>query len=364
MAGEPKKYRVGVIGAGAIAQAFHLPGYAKNDHVQLVSFADPVPERHKEMGKLFPEVVGYAHYKDMLAKEKLDVVSVCTPNKYHAEAAIAALEAGSHVLCEKPVATTLLEADEMIAAAKKARKKFMIGYTHRLFSGTKHCREILTAKGLGKPFMIRVRFAHGGPYPGWAKSDWFYDPEMAAGGAMLDMGIHAIDLCLWLFGPITAVTAKAATLFKKIPVDDNALLLLEFKSGALGYIEVGWTSKPGFSGIEIYGTEGSLICDYNRSLVQYGGKAAAGKDGTMEWKALDRTPTEGGWAAEIGYWIDVVRGEEKLTMDGKAGRDALAVALAAYKSSDAGKRIPIEEDLEKAKAPKAKPRAKAKEKAE
>lgn len=327
---EQPKYRAGVIGAGAIAQACHLRGYDKNDYAQLVSYSDPDPERHKEMGKAFPELTGYAHYRDMLEREKLDVVSVCTPNKYHAEAAIAALEAGCHVLCEKPMAVTLAETDAIIAAAKKARKKLMVGYTHRLFSGTKLVKETLDAKTLGKVYMIRVRFAHGGPFPGWAKSDWFYHREYSAGGAMLDMGIHAIDLCLWLIGPIVGVSAKTGTLAKKIEVEDTALMMVEFKNGALGNIEVGWTSKQGFTGFEIYGSEGSLLCDYNRGVRLFGGKGAK----EQEWKLLTKTPTEGGWAEEIGYWLDVVRGTEKLTMDGKSGRNALEVALAAYASNE------------------------------
>ena len=340
MAGN-KDYRVGGIGAGAIAQACHLPGYDKHSQATLVAFADPEPARHKEMAKLFPELTGYAHYKDMLAKEKLDVVSVCTPNKYHASATIAALDAHCHVLCEKPIATSLKEADQMIAAARNVRKKLMIGFTHRLFGGVNRCKDMLTDKDLGKPFMIRVRFAHGGPYPGWAKGTWFYEKDLAMGGAMLDMGIHAIDLCLWLMGPVVSVMGKAATLIKKIEVDDNALMILEFKNGALGYIEVGWTSKPGFTGFEIYGTKGSLICDYNKGLQLCGGKASAGADSTIEWKTLDRHPATGGWAVEIDHWMDVVLGNKKLTMTGKDGRNALEVALAAYKSSNTGRRIAL-----------------------
>jgi len=339
----PKKkiYKAATIGAGAIAQACHMPGYVRNPNVELVAFADPVPARHKEVHATFDGVRGYRDFREMLKKEDLDVVSICTPNKIHAPAAIAALKAGCHVLCEKPVATTLGDTDRMIETAKQTRKKFMVGFTHRLFTGTNRCKELLAKKALGKPFMIRVRFAHGGPYPGWAKDKWFYDPILAAGGALLDMGIHAIDQCLWLLGPITAVTAKSATLVKKIEVDDNALLLLEFKNGALGYIEVGWTSKPGFSGLEIYGTEGSLICDYVNGLKLIGGTASAGTDSRTEWELLDKTPTKGGWETEIDHWVDVVLGKEKLTMTGKTGRDALEVALAAYQSSRTGKKVKI-----------------------
>lgn len=337
----PSNYRVGIIGAGAIAQVCHMPGYARNDRADLAAFADPALARHKEVRQLFGELKGYKDYRDMLANESLDVVSVCTPNKFHAEAAIAALKAGCHVLCEKPMAVTLKEADRMIAAASDARKKLMVGFTHRFFAGPRRCKELLAKKALGKPFMIRVRFAHGGPYPGWAKSDWFYKPDLAGGGALFDMGIHAIDLCLWLFGPVAAVSARASTLVRKIEVDDNALLMLEFESGALGYIEVGWTSKPGFAGMEIYGTDASLICDYRNGVKMVGGKASAGRDNTTEWQMLEPKPAAGGWDIEIDHWLEVVRGKENLTMDGAAGRAALEVALAAYKSSQTGRRIAI-----------------------
>lgn len=341
----PKKriYRVGVIGAGAIAQACHMPGYAKNKSCELVAFADPTPDRHKEMKRTFPDVKGYKDHKEMLRKEQLDIVSVCAPNKFHAPCTIQALEKGCHVLCEKPMAATLKEADKMLEAAKKARKKLMIGFTHRLFAGPMKCKELLAKKALGKPFMLRVRFAHGGPYKGWAReAKSFYDPKIAIGGAMFDMGIHAIDLALWLFGPAAGVMAKTATIVKKIDLDDNAIIVLEFKKGMLGYIEVGWTSKPGFSGLEIYGTEGSAICDYVNGLKLCGGTASASGKNVNEWKMLEKDPTRGGWDVEIDHWLDVVSGKRKLEMDGKAGRAALEAALAAYKSSKSGKWVALD----------------------
>ncbi len=334
-----RPYRVGVIGAGAISQALHFPGYKKDKRATLAAFADPTAERHAEVIEKFGKLAPYTDYREMLAKEKLDIVSVATPNAFHAEQAIAAFNAGCHVLCEKPVATTLKEADAILAAAKRARKKLMIGFSHRMFTGPQKCKELLTKGAIGTPFMIRVRFAHGGPYPGWAKNSWFYNKKLSKGGAMLDMGIHAIDLCHWLIGPVKNVSARAATLIKPIEVDDNALLQLEFENKALGYIEVGWTSPPGFSGFEIYGTKGSMICDYAKGLSMCTGKSSAGRDSTMTWKVLDAKPLRGGWDVEIGHWLDVIEGKVPHTLTGQAGRDALAVALAAYKSSDTGKRV-------------------------
>ena len=338
---QPTKYRAGVIGAGAISQALHLPGYRKDRRATLVAFADPAVARHAEVLEAYPRMHAYTDHLEMLAAEDLDVVSVASPNVFHAEQAIAALRAGCHVLCEKPIATTLRDANRMIAASKKARKKLMIGFTHRMLTGPQRCKRLLSEKAIGKPFMIRVRLAHGGPYPGWAKNSWFYNKELSAGGAMLDMGIHAIDLCHWLMGPIASVSARAATLIKKIEVDDNALLQLEFGNGALGYIEVGWTSMPGFSGFEIYGTKGSLICDYVKGLQLCSGKASAGKDSVVKWTMLDKDPTRGGWDVEIKHWLDILDAKERLTMSGAAGRHALQVALAAYSSSETGRRVRI-----------------------
>ncbi len=336
-----KPYRIGIIGAGAITQALHFPGYKQDRRAKLVAFADPSTDRHAEIITKFGKLAAYTDYRDMLANESIDVVSVATPNVFHAKQAIAALNAGCHVLCEKPIAATLREADQMLAAAKRARKKLMIGFSHRMFSGPQKCKELLSKKTIGTPFMIRVRFAHGGPYPGWAKNSWFYKKSLSKGGAMLDMGIHAIDLCHWMLGPIKSVSGRAVTLIKPIEVDDNALLQLEFAQGALGYIEVGWTSPPGFSGFEIYGTKGSIICDYAKGLSLCTGKSSAGRDSTMQWKLIDPKPTRGGWDIEIKHWLDVIEGKVPHTLTGQAGRDALEVALAAYKSSDTGRRISI-----------------------
>ncbi len=336
-----KKLRAGVIGAGAIAQACHLPGYAKNRHVDLVAIADPTAARHREVLAQCPDIHVYKTHGAMLAKEDLDVVSICSPNTYHARHAIAAFKAGCHVLCEKPMALSLDDADDMMAAAKQARRKLMIGFTHRLLRGNQRCKQMLKDRALGKPFMIRARLAHGGPIPGWAKDRWFYDKKKAGGGALLDMGIHAIDQCLWMMGPVKSVSANAATIVKKIPVDDNAVLSLEFASGALGYIEVGWTSQPGFIGAEIYGTKGSLINNYLTGLQLCAGKASAGTDDVTKWTMLDRKPATGGWPIEIDTWIDVIRGKTPLSMTGATGRAALEVALAAYESSRTGRRIDL-----------------------
>jgi len=205
-------YTAAVIGCGSIAQHLHLPGYAKRKEITRIIGVDPEPARLAEIQANFPIAAVYADYREMFAHEHPDFVSVCTPNVFHAEQAIAALQSGAALLLEKPMTLTLEEAHAVAMTAQQVGKPVMIGFSHRFYRGNQRVKALLQEGAIGEPFMMRVRFAHSGPFPGWAKSDWFYDPKRAGGGALLDMGIHAIDLCQWLIGPITSVAAQMGTL--------------------------------------------------------------------------------------------------------------------------------------------------------
>lgn len=335
-----KKYTVATIGAGAIAQGLHLPGYNKREDVDRIVIADPIPERIEEAKSQFRIAEAYSNYADMLAAETPDFVSVCSPNKFHAEHAIAALNAGAHLLLEKPMTLTLQEADAVKAAQDKSGKKVMIGFSHRLIHSNKKIKSLLEAGEVGDPFMMRVRFAHGGPFPGWAKTDWFYDPEVAGGGALLDMGIHAIDLCQWMMGPVVAVSAVMKTLRKDIKLDDNAILTLEFANKALAYIEVGWTSGPGFTGLEIYADNGTVINNYSEPLRVCVGKSSPDWKAAPEfkWRTIRRNPNPESWAIEIDYFMDTILKGNDFPIGIAQGKSAVAVALAAIESAKSGKR--------------------------
>jgi predicted dehydrogenase len=192
--------------------------------------------------------------------------------------------------------------------------------------------------------MIRVRLAHAGPYPGWAKNDWFYRPRLAGAGALLDMGIHAIDQAIWHLGPVRSVQATARTLRKNIQVDDNAVLLLEFeRTRALGYIEVGWTSRAGFNGMEIMGDKGCIVENYAGDLTLTTGRITPNmkKRPTMKTRVLDKTPQHGGWSIEVPEVVRALRRGSDLGSGIDAGASALAVALAALKSSRTGRRVRV-----------------------
>jgi UDP-N-acetylglucosamine 3-dehydrogenase len=338
------KLRVGVIGTGSIGDV-HLMGYkAQPKLVSIQALCDPTADRLAAMGEKYgvPKEHCYPDHESMLANEKLDAVSVCVPNAYHFPIAMKTLALGIPTLLEKPMVLTNQQAREISKLVARKKVKFMVAFSHRFSAINTSAKKILDKGGIGKPFMIRVRFAHGGPYPGWAQSDWFYNKKIAGGGALLDMGIHAIDICHYLIGPIKSVQAQMSALRKKIEVDDNAVMLLDFgPAKCLGYIEVGWTSGAGYTGSEIYGDDGSLILDYvNGPKHVYGVNKP---DGTIETTAtdIDVTGAPANWMQQMETWSKYVAGMKlkEQPPGAKEGASSLAVALAAMESSRTGKRV-------------------------
>ncbi len=334
-----KKLRAAVIGCGAIGHFCHIPGYANNKSCDLVALVDPSTKNRKSACEKFNVERGYKDIDQLFKKEELDVVSVCSPNAFHASNAITALNNGCHVLCEKPLCLTMKEAATLKRAAKKAGTIFMVAFSHRFNQGNIKARRAIDNGKIGKPFMIRLRFAHEGPMAGWAMTDWFYKPEKAGGGALFDMGIHAIDLASYYMGTIKKVNAMTGTLEKKISLDDNAILQFEFESGKLGYAEVGWTSKQGFSGVEIYGSEGAIVMDYVNGVSLITGSTNPSGKRTVKTRTIEKEPAKGGWDIEIDHFIKCIRRGEQPEMGLDAGIDALRVALGAYESAKKGKTI-------------------------
>lgn len=343
------KLSVGVIGAGSIGNV-HLTGYAANKKsVDIKAICDITKSRLNEMGEKFnvPAESRYTDYKKMLASEELDAVSICTPNYLHFEIAMAAVKAGLNILLEKPMVLNLKEAKALKKAldARGNDVKFMVAFSHRFITPNIAAKKALDKGLIGDPFMIRVRYAHSGPFPGWAQSDWFYSPAKAGGGAMLDMGIHAIDICQYFIGEIASVQAEVKTLRKKIKVDDNAVMLLDFgPKKALGYIEVGWTTTAGFAGIEIYGDKGCIRLELGKPGVIVRGVTKP--DGTIDMKEEEIPFPKGNWGhwpLQMDSFVNYLLDKKTVTaIPGYAeGISSLGVALAASESTKTGKRVKV-----------------------
>ena len=343
------KLRVGVIGTGSIGNV-HLTGYAADPkNVTIQAIADHTGRRLGELGESYGVTSEhqYTDWKKMLATEQLDAVSICLPNAFHFDAAAEAIKRGVNTLIEKPMVLTLEHARKLKALHAKNPVKVMVAFSHRFIAPNIAAKKAIDKGVIGKPFMVRMRFAHSGPYPGWAQGDWFYKKQLAGGGAVLDMGIHAIDMCQHLIGPIKSVMAEVRTLRKPVPVDDNAVMVFDFGNDAkaLGYVEVGWTSGPGFGGIEVYGDKGTIICELGKP-----GRLIRGvnkPDGTLEITSEDlkETETKSHWPLQMESWIKhLLDKKTAAAIPGiKEGTSSLAVALAAIESTKTGKRIKIKQ---------------------
>lgn len=339
------KLAAGVIGAGSIGNV-HLTGYAAAPQlVKIQAICDINPKRLNEMGEKFkvPAENRYRDYKEMLKKEKLDICSICVPNVYHYPCAAEAIKAGCNTLMEKPMVLTNDQAKDIKKLAVRKKVKTMVAFSHRFHSSNIAAKKAIDKGVLGKPYMIRVRYAHGGPYPGWAQGDWFYSKKLAGGGALLDMGIHAIDICQYFVGPIKTVSANMGALRKKIEVDDNAVLMLDFgdKAKCFGYIECGWTSNTGFNGIEIYGDKASMVIDlFEGTTIRRG---VTRPDGSSEivTEELKQAHDKSHWEFQMQQWINYVAGKKTAApIPGiDEGASSLAVGLGAIESSRNGKRF-------------------------
>lgn len=336
-----KKLKVAVFGAGAIARASHIPGYAANENCELTAIADVSPESLAGVREKWHFEREYNDCSDLLAHEKPDLVSICLPNKYHARYAIEAMRAGCDVILEKPVAVTLEEALAIRDAQKETGRRLAVCFSHRFNSMVRAARTALLDGKIGKPYMIRIRFAHNGPWPGWAVTDWFYNPEIAGGGAALDMGIHAIDLARWLIGDVTRVSGLTATLRKPIALEDNMTALLQFGNSAMGYLDCGWTSCAGFSGIEIMGDTGAITVDYAAGETRLS-SGVCKPDGTLEMQnSVIATRGDSAWKCQMAEFIQEKLEDRPFTAGIEEGIAALKIALAVYDSSRNGRTVSL-----------------------
>lgn len=341
--------RVGLIGCGRIAQVRHIPEYAANKDVRIAGFFDFNYERAAGLAEKYGGKA-YKTLDEMLADENIDAVSVCVANIAHAEDTIAALKAGKHVLCEKPMATTLADCEAMVQAAEKAGKKLMIDQNQRLARAHAKAKELVQEGAIGRVITFRTTFGHGGPET-WSidpgKATWFFDRTKSAMGAMADLGVHKTDLIQYLLDTkVIATTAKVVTLDKKdaegklIGVDDNAMCIYEMENGTVGTMTASWT----YYGAEdnstiLYGTKGIMrIYDdpkYSIKLIL--------ADGSEVDYAIDRIQTNDNQTSTgiIDAFIDCIENDTKPLIDGADVLNAMKAVFASIDSSESGKRVGI-----------------------
>jgi predicted dehydrogenase len=245
-----KKLRVGVIGLGM--GRYHIKGWQEHPQVDVVALADPDAARLDKVGAEFGVPGRYASAEAMLAAEALDVVSVCTPNKFHKDLTLAALAAGCHVLCEKPMAMNAAEGRAMLDAAHAAGKRLMINFSYRFSAASRALKAQVDAGLFGDFYYGRSVWHRRRGMPGFG--GWFGTKALAGGGPLIDLGVHRLDLALWLMGyprptwvlgstynPIASALAQKAA--KTFDVEDLAAGFIRFENGATLALEASWAAN-------------------------------------------------------------------------------------------------------------------------
>jgi UDP-N-acetylglucosamine 3-dehydrogenase len=337
------KIKVAVIGCGSIAEKRHIPEYANNPHVEFVAFCDPVIERAELYAKEYGGKA-YSSYEDMLKIEKLDAVSVCTPNYLHAHASISAANAGAHVLVEKPMAVTEEETAAMIEAARTNGVYLMVGHNQRLMPAHVKAKEILDSGILGKVLTFRTAFGHPGP-EGWSidgRNSWFFRKKEAIMGAMGDLGVHKADLIRWMLSDeVTEVAAMIGTLDKEgTDVDDNAICLLRMSSGVIGNLVASWTSYKGEDNSSILWCQNGVMkigTDPNDQVI------VELRDGTVNKYQVGEIATNEKQTSSnvIDVFVNCIVNGTAPSISGEEGARSLKVILAAFESQATGSFVKI-----------------------
>ncbi len=330
------KIGIGIIGAGAVGYE-HIQNYKTSEFVDVLAVVTRTEAHAKQAAEKFGIDSWYTDYKELLQRDDIDAVSICTPNYLHAKQVIDTAKAGKHIICEKPLAKTIEEADKMIDAARNAKIILMNPSHQRFVPVLENIKQILDL--LGTITFVRYRFAHEGPYTHWhaiSEDKWFFNTEKAGGGVLLDLGPHALDLLVWYFGEVKKVQCALLNTFEKpTKVEDNAVLLLKFKNGVIAELDVSWVSNPPFNEFQIYGTKGTIKVDiWERSPVEIMPKKLKRNKKMKELSFTDvLRQISVSKRAMMHYFIDCIRQNKEPEMAGDLGRRILQIILAGYESA-------------------------------
>lgn len=340
-----REIKVGIIGSGFIANV-HLEALKFVHGVKVVAIASIDEVRRKELAKKYKIPKQYGDWKEIVKDKSVEVVVVGIPNYLHAQATIEAAKNGKHVICEKPLALTLEDADRMIEACKKAG--VILGYAEELCFVPKfvYAKNIADSGAIGEVFFVKQCEEHGGPY-----SEWFFKAETAGGGILMDMGCHSIEYCRYVMNKknVVSVYAEMGTyLHKKITkLEDHVVVMLEFEDGTRALAESSWARKGGMiSFTEIYGTEG-VVC---ANLLQEGmglkvfseNGIAPNKEETKGWTHPDwEWNWQNGYPQEDAHFIDCIRSGSTPRESGEDGKKVLEIMLAAYWSAAIGRKVKL-----------------------
>lgn len=346
----------GIVGCGMIAD-FHARAIADVDGARLVACYDTVPQAADKLAEK-TGCKAYHRLEETLADPGVEVVTIGTPSGAHMEPAVAAAEAGKHVIVEKPLEITLQRCDRIIDACRNSGVVLSTIFPSRFHGSSVQLKRAVDAGRFG-------RLTVGDAYVKWFRTQQYYDGgawrgtwELDGGGALMNQAIHSVDLLAWLMGPVAEIRAQAALLgHERIAVEDVAVATLKFANGALGVIEASTAIYPGYlKRIEIHGLAGSAVME-EEDLAKWDFAEKQPEDDEIHKRMSERVSGGGGAAdpAAIGHhgharqFADVLQAIQQGTaplVDGPEGRRSVEIILAIYQAAETGQAVglPLKSD--------------------
>ena len=326
-----KKVKYGIIGCG-MGKA-HMAGLKQNNSAELAAICDINPEILKTCSDLYPEAAACGDYREVLANPDVDAVVVAVPDQQHREISLAALDAGKHVLCEKPMALTLEDCRAMVEASRKTDRKFMIGQICRFTPGFVRAKELIDAGEIGELFFVESEYAHDySKIPGKG-NNWRLDPLRHG---FLGGGCHAVDLLRWIAGNPYEVAAFAnKKMLVDWPTDDCTIAIMKFPNDVIGKVFVSTGCKRNYTMRSVfYGSKGTIITDNtNPQMTVFKTDASCGFTTPMLYPvSINNHNTVG----ELATFTEAILQDKPVATDAFQGACTVAAALAAVRSSKSG----------------------------
>jgi predicted dehydrogenase len=328
---------VGLIGAGNISQT-HARAAAAIPGLRVVAVHGANAAKARELASSY----GAAAYEDLdafLGHDPMDMVIIGSPSGVHAAQGIAAARRRRHVLVEKPIDVTTERADELIAAAEESGVQLAVLFQDRLKPGIVRLKQFVESGGLGRVLSVSARVPWYRPPDYYRLSRWRGTAALDGGGALMNQGIHTVDLLLWLLGDVARVQARTATLLHEIESEDTALALLEFASGAVGVLEASTATYPGYPRrVEITGTEGTIVLEHDRivaaDLRAPRPELLAGVAGDANASASSPVVSDArGHERLIEDFLRAIESGSRPACDGHEGRRSVELVEAIYRSA-------------------------------
>jgi UDP-N-acetylglucosamine 3-dehydrogenase len=311
-------------------------GYAKNQNCDLVAIASRTENHAKIASERFniPNVyVGGDSWKNLIDKEELDIVSICTPNYLHAPIVLKAIEKDCNILCEKPIAISRVELSQIEEKLKYKNIIFFTSFQKRYNPVFKLLKDIIENDVLGKINLVKYYFSHYGPYKSWqalSEEKWFFDSEKAGGGVLLDLGVHCIDILRYLleeYDKVNGINFNTSCI--KMEDEDNCNVLFRFKNDTLGLISVSWCNEPSET-LDIFGTKGFIKADISgRNPLSFGPRSL--KRNKVIKNLLKFKPTnESAQNKLIDHFINCIQTKKQESPNFIDGKKAVEFVLEAY----------------------------------